>query len=455
MSSPVAGQIYSDLLAELWTQGMTGADVSDGTANVWTFDVSGQYWSALSNLNTASLTAGQGFMVYVFADTDNDGDDDLPVTLSVSGTENSSSVTVPSSGSIADQAYELAGNPYASTIDWDDVTKTNIGSAVYVWDNAASTYKSWNGSSGGLTDGLIAPYQGFWVQASGGGGSITIETSDKSSTAGTFYTTTNDGTGSMSFSIAYGDYSDKTYVSFMTHGEEGIDNSEAYKLLPMTPTNRVVALSYVNEQGIDINNLPYSYEGTIDIPLDIMSLTVDADYNFVTHENEVTMSWDLSHLPETITGLTLIHNTTNETTDLLQGDDITFSTTDKGNFPAYGNNDVNVYPLTGESLFTLSVHYSALAAEESSTYPTEFALYPAYPNPFNPSATITFDAPNYAAQSTQLQIFNINGQLVETLINKQLAPGAHTLHWNPSYISSGVYFLQLTQIITLALERSF
>ena len=34
MSSPVAGQIYSDLLSELWTQGMTGADVTDGTANV-------------------------------------------------------------------------------------------------------------------------------------------------------------------------------------------------------------------------------------------------------------------------------------------------------------------------------------------------------------------------------------------------------------------------------------
>ena len=36
MSSPLAGQIYSDLLDELWTQGMTGADVTDGTANVWT-----------------------------------------------------------------------------------------------------------------------------------------------------------------------------------------------------------------------------------------------------------------------------------------------------------------------------------------------------------------------------------------------------------------------------------
>ncbi len=90
MSSPVAGQIYGDLLSELWTQGMTSADVTSGDANVWTYD--GSSWSALDDItgsgSGASLTAGQGFLVYVYADTDNDGDDDLPVTLSVSGTEN-------------------------------------------------------------------------------------------------------------------------------------------------------------------------------------------------------------------------------------------------------------------------------------------------------------------------------------------------------------------------------
>jgi len=121
MSSPVAGQIYSDLLSELWTQGMTGADVTTGSANVWTYDAaSTPVWTALSNLNTASLTAGQGFLVFVYVDTDNDGDTGdtgangyLPVTLSLAGNENSGNVTVPSSGSISDGAWEFAGNPYA------------------------------------------------------------------------------------------------------------------------------------------------------------------------------------------------------------------------------------------------------------------------------------------------------------------------------------------------------
>ena len=71
----------------------------------------------------------------------------------------------------------LAGNPYYSTIDWDDVTKTNVTSTVYVGMMQLLTIKV------GVallvaTDGLI-PFQGFWVQANGSGsGSITIEEAD-------------------------------------------------------------------------------------------------------------------------------------------------------------------------------------------------------------------------------------------------------------------------------------
>ena len=246
MSSPVAGQIYGDLLSELWTQGMTaGGDVTSGSNNVWTYSGSG--WTDVTDISGSgtSLTAGQGFLVYVYVDTDNDGNTDdsgangyLPVTLSVSGTENSGDVTVPSSGSIDADAWEFAGNPYATTIDWDDVTQTNVTTSAYVWDSQAGTpaYISWNGSSGSLSNGLIAPYQGFFVRGSAGGsGSITIAEADKSSSAGTFYKTMADSTGSMSFTITSVDYSDQTFVSFMENGEAGMDNSDAYKLLPMNP----------------------------------------------------------------------------------------------------------------------------------------------------------------------------------------------------------------------------
>ena len=79
MSSPVSGQIYGDLLDELWTGSVTGSDGGSGDPNVWTLDVAGQSWTTLTDISASgnSLTAGQGFLVYVFTDTDFDGDNDL------------------------------------------------------------------------------------------------------------------------------------------------------------------------------------------------------------------------------------------------------------------------------------------------------------------------------------------------------------------------------------------
>ena len=70
---------YTDLLAELWTQNMTGGDApSSGNANVWV--LSNQSWSALTDL-TGNTTLGSGILVYVYEDVDYDGDTDLPINI--------------------------------------------------------------------------------------------------------------------------------------------------------------------------------------------------------------------------------------------------------------------------------------------------------------------------------------------------------------------------------------
>jgi hypothetical protein len=373
----------------------------------------------------------------VFDDTNWDGTADLPVSLSVSGTENSSSATL---GSIADGAYGLAGNPYASTIDWDLVTKTNLSASTSVWDDAASGWKSWNGSSGSLTNGLIAPYQGFWVTASGGTGSITIETADKASSSGTFYRTMdNDSTGSVSFTISSNDYSDQTFMSFMNNGDAGLDKADAHKLMPLDASSRVVGLSYTGETALDIHNLPFQYEGLISIPLDVMLFSLDGT-NFITEEGEVNLSWDIDQLPSHIE-LTLIDNLTNIETDLSLNNTYTFTTESKGSFSAIPDGAVGPYPIVGAPRFTLSVSYDVLESNPQISLPTDFALHPVYPNPFNPSATIKFDLPTVSPVS--LNVYNVNGQEIEFLLQKTLKPGSHTYTWEPQSLPSGVYFLKL------------
>ena len=68
-------------------------------------------------------------------------------------------------------------------------------------------------------------------------------------------------------------------------------------------------------------------------------------------------------------------------------------------------------------------------------------INPAYPNPFNPSTMISFDVPEL--QNISVQIFNITGQLIETLINGKLESGEYEILWDAGNLPSGIYFVQL------------
>ena len=108
--------------------------------------------------------------------------------------------------------------------------------------------KTWNktNQSGDLTGGLIAPYQGFWIEGAGGSGTITIETADKSNSSGTFYRTLDgDNMGRMVFNASSDGHSSSNYLSFYEGGTIGSDNGESELLLPFQASSRVVMMSVV------------------------------------------------------------------------------------------------------------------------------------------------------------------------------------------------------------------
>jgi len=447
LSAPVSNGTYTDLLSELWTQGMTGSDAAEASGdNVWTWTVGSGgagSWSVVSNLGN-NMTAGEGILVYAFADNNNDGTDDLPVTLSVSGSESSGDVRYPAIGSIEDTRFGFAGNPYYQTIDWDDVARTYVSATVYIHDDAKSGgagYISWNGSSGDVTNGLIAPFQGFVVTASGGAGYITIQTADKSSTAGTLFRTldgASDGSSYLEFTTADGGYN-KSWLSFRQDGEVGPDDRDALKLMPLMASSRLVSMTHNGENSLDINNLPFEYEGTISIPMDVMSLTLEEE-NYVTGTSEVSMSWNLDNLPEHI-DLTLMDNLTGEMVYLNNELSHTFATEPKGSFSASYDGAVGIYPLLGDARFSLQVSYGALDNAPVKAIPKDYALSPVYPNPFNPSATVRFDVPEVSR--VELQVYDVTGKLVETLINERMTAGEHQYTWQPQELATGTYFLRL------------
>ena len=83
------------------------------------------------------------------------------------------------------------------------------------------------------------------------------------------------------------------------------------------------------------------------------------------------------------------------------------------------------------------------ARPEKNFQPEKFELYPVYPNPFNPVATIQFDVGDAATEITALKIYDITGRNVAILLNKKMYPGKYKLQWNASEFQSGVYISEL------------
>ena len=86
--------------------------------------------------------------------------------------------------------------------------------------------------------------------------------------------------------------------------------------------------------------------------------------------------------------------------------------------------------------------------EEDNEIPEEVTLLQNYPNPFNPSTTITFSLNKQ--EKVLLEVFNMTGQLVETLTNQLYNSGSHSVTMRADYLASGVYFYRLkTSEVTL------
>jgi hypothetical protein len=78
---------------------------------------------------------------------------------------------------------------------------------------------------------------------------------------------------------------------------------------------------------------------------------------------------------------------------------------------------------------------------DASDAPEAFKLGEAYPNPFNPSTTIAYSVPE--TQEVTLNVFNTNGQVVQTLVNGMVERGDHKVVFDASSLSSGVYIYTL------------
>lgn len=486
LASPVATTFSDMFKAPLVTQGYTDPLYSDLQPNLMWWDESEpgttlQSWRKPANLTDNTLE-GKGYFHYCFNAAEmqsvlgvNTGifyPDALPITMSTTGIEHfngsgyfnytltnsikpSQTPTVGNDYTYLDQnamdeGWNLIGNPTASYLDWDAVaawTKTDIDDVIYVWDPSTLEYKSWNGTAGLLGDGVVPPFQAFWVHASGASPALSFSNDAKTSTTATFLRRAKaDSTITIPITMTVGDLKTTSYISFGENGVTGPDRWDAYRLEPMSE-NRLDLYTLSSSEFVSplvINNLPLPKDELVSIPL-----YCDATIAGSGQKNNFTLKWELPVNWPSEWKINIQDNKTEETLSMNEHSMYSFSAENNLNLSA----SVGKLPMpqkliqqpNGASLLRSSTSLPPFSivlskGSEINYLAPKPTLTGNYPNPFKTETTIRFSLPEKA--KANLEVYSAQGLKIAVLADGLFSAGITEVQWNAASIPPGIYYIR-------------
>jgi hypothetical protein len=168
--------------------------------------------------------------------------------------------------------------------------------------------------------------------------------------------------------------------------------------------------------------------------------------NFIAevHNNSVQLKWFTSTETNN-SGFEILRNTKNSSAEWFN---IGFK-------QGYGTTtEPQLYSFTDENLQPGIYHYRLKQIDFDGTYeysniievevaaPTKFSLQQNYPNPFNPTTVIRYSVSS--KQLVSLKVYDVLGNEVASIINREVPPGDYEVEFNASGLVSGVYFYTLS-----------
>ncbi|MEX0685812.1 MAG: T9SS type A sorting domain-containing protein [Balneolales bacterium] len=446
LSTPVPVSFH-ELLAPIWTQGMTGSDdpyAKDG-ANVWTWKVSsstGSYenWQPLTDLNTP-IGTGEGMLAYVYAKDDKiNGDEvDIPFNKMLSVTGSKLNLPLNLMANEEKGGFTLFGNPTTSPLTWKAITRNGLDDIVYVWDPDSEQWITGSiDGTGDLADGVIRPFQGFFVYTSEGGSGVGLEITEAAlDTGGVFYGKKRNSLEPMAIRLQLEgeNLNSSAWLHFSEDGQISKDAGDGLKLQPFSSGYALLATRTDTDMILDINHLPVP-DQTLHIPL----------YIETTRIGNYTLSSNILNLPD---------NWSVMLTDRETGDSVRVDTLFRYPFELSGTSEpvgdptewMNKGNLTVKSdekayRFMLMVQPGQITDMlPSVSLPEKLNMKQNYPNPFNPFTSIQFELPERAF--VKLAVYDLLGREVALLISEDKGPGMHQAYWDGSLSSSGIYLYRL------------
>ena len=190
----------------------------------------------------------------------------------------------------------------------------------------------------------------------------------------------------------------------------------------------------------------YSYNSTFDSPYEFTQSSKQAfyfikDINFNIQDGD----WILAYNDNIIVGSRQWNGLYTDIPVMgYDGDLYSAGYCNSGDTPKFVwiDSDGKAHNLTADTpVFLNNEIYNISLEHMESTIPDEYTLLHNYPNPFNPSTTISFSVPRNG--HVTINIFDVNGRLVSTLLDDTIGSGYHNVTWDATEMSAGLYMYTL------------
>ncbi|MTI20579.1 T9SS type A sorting domain-containing protein [Fulvivirga sp. RKSG066] len=251
LSSPVVGANFEQWrddfpITGTFSDPSTGPGIRTNNPSLYLYDESNPGttdtgWEAhptTGALATHTIEVGRGYAAFIREDV-------ASTVVDVTGTLNVANVTDIDLGVTYNdsgegpthEGWNLVGNPFPSSIDWDNIlsgtggTITNVDNGIHVRDNGAGgIYRTWDGSVGDLENGEIATAQAFWVRANAVAPILTVNEQAKTASTGAFYRTEEAEKEVIQVSLSNGTITDNAFISFDDNATLGYDSKDTPNL---------------------------------------------------------------------------------------------------------------------------------------------------------------------------------------------------------------------------------
>lgn len=472
LGNPSEGDSFDDLLGPLWTKGIPGSDApAEPLASIYNLDQLNYQWVAPTDLAN-STSAGEAFIAYGYSDDNHDGiPEGFPKSLAsgqnwlpLDGNFTYSGLGYNESAGNPDN-YHLLANPHPVSLDFCEIIANgaqDVANNIDVWDPSAN---SGNGDyinmSCSIGDVFIAPFQSFWIRTTGDNPDIQVpEISYLSETTDGYFKQTEQPDDKFLIILNVTDedqqFSNQTKIYFSTKGTDGLDPVDGLKKSP-----EGLATKYLSFYSKDESVHEYSLQN-----MSLQNFNENKQHRILlgietTEPGQYILKTSLPQSHIFNGSYYLRDNQTDKVVELREGVSYKFMVHPDQALKSEQMKEEIPHPELAlgqsmteprESRFELLIAQAGVdGMSELGAVPDEFVLSQNYPNPFNPTTQISYQLPVTA--QVRLEIYDMTGRSIATLVNGQVAAGRHTVNFDASGLSSGVYLYRIQAGSTIITKK--